>query len=52
MSLYGRVRRAKRRRAGKDTSKGNVEMQVVVQNPVNMVGRMDQSVQLDGGGER
>ena len=52
MSLYGRVRRAKRRRAGKDTSKGNVEMQVVVQNPVNMVGRMDQSMQLDGGGER
>ena len=52
MSLYGRVRRAKRRRAGKDTSKGNVEMQVVVQNPVNMVGRMGQSMQFDGGGKR
>ena len=52
MLLYGRVSRAKRDRPRKDTSKGNVEMQVVVQNPVNMVGRMGQSMQFDGGGKR
>ena len=51
MLLYGRVSRAKRDRPRKDTSKGNVEMQVVVQNPVNMVGRLGQSMQPHGSDE-